>query len=278
VGCSLDGPAGRPEQLSTLVDRLGLSPAGPARAAAVWAALLATAAVAWILTVRDAVAMGNGPGTMGRDLLGFVLLWTVMMAAMMLPSVAPVSSLYLSTLRDSSRGLARASRVTALVAGYLAAWAAFGVLGFAAAWGGGRVAAEFPGGAPWVGAGILVVAGLYQLTPLKNRCLAHCRSPLGFLLRFGGYSGRLRDLRAGAYHGGYCGGCCWGLMAVLVAVGVMNLAWMAGLAAVIFLEKNWRHGKTLGIAFGLALVVVACFVPAHPGLAPGLHHTGGMSM
>jgi predicted metal-binding membrane protein len=264
--------------MSAFASRLGFGLAGPVRAAAVWAALLAAAAVAWALTVRDAVAMGNGPGTMGRDLLGFVLLWTVMMAAMMLPSVAPVSSLYLSTLRDSSRGLARAPRVTALVAGYLAAWAAIGVLGFGAAWAGGRVATKSPGAAPWVGAGILVVAGLYQLTPLKDRCLAHCRSPLGFLLRFGSYSGRLRDLRVGAYHGGYCAGCCWGLMAVLVAVGVMNLPWMAGLAAVIFLEKTWRHGKTLGLAFGLGLVVLACFVPAHPGLVPGLHHTGGMSM
>jgi predicted metal-binding membrane protein len=261
-----------------LADRLGFELVGPARAVAVWAALLAAAALAWTVTVRDALAMGNGPGTMGRDAVGFVVLWTVMMAAMMLPAVAPVSSIYLSTLRRSSTGALRALRVAALVVGYLAAWAAFGIVGYAAAWGGGRVATDVPGAAPWIGAGILAIAGLYQLTPLKDRCLSHCRSPLGFLLHFGGYTGRLRDLRVGVYHGGYCGGCCWGLMAVLVAVGVMNLGWMAGLSAVVFLEKTWRHGKTLGIAFGLALVVLACFVPAHPGLAPGLHAGGGMSM
>jgi len=261
-----------------LADRLGFGLVGPARAAAVWAALLAAAALAWTVTVRDALAMGNGPGTMGRDLLGFVVLWTVMMGAMMLPAVAPVSSIYLSTLRQSSTGVVRGWRVTALVAGYLAAWAAFGIVGYAAAWGGGRVANDFPGAAPWAGAGILAVAGLYQLTPLKDRCLSHCRSPLGFLLQFGSYRGRLRDLRVGIYHGGYCGGCCWGLMVVLVAVGVMNLGWMAGLTAVVFLEKNWRYGKPFGIAFGLALVVLACFVPGHPGLAPGLHGGGGMSM
>jgi predicted metal-binding membrane protein len=264
--------------LSALAARLGFALDRSARAVAVWGALLAIAAVAWTVTVRDALAMGNGPGTMGRDLAGFLVLWTAMMAAMMLPSVAPVGSMYLGMLRDSSAGAVRAVRVGALVAGYLGVWAAFGVAGYVAAWGGGRIAAEHPGAAAWVGAAVLAAAGLYQLTPLKERCLAHCRSPLGFLLHFGGYSGRLRDLRVGVYHGGYCGGCCWGLMAVLVVVGVMNLAWMAGLAAVVFLEKTWRHGKQLGVAFGLALVVLACFVPSHPGLAPGLHLDGGMSM
>ncbi len=264
--------------VGALAGRLGFELVGPARAAAVWAALLAAAAVAWTVTVRDALAMGNGPGTMGRGLGGFVVLWTAMMGAMMLPAVAPVASIYLSTLRETSTGLARASRVVALVAGYLAAWAAFGIVGYAAAWASGRVTTDFPGAAPWVGAGTLVVAGLYQLTPLKDRCLSHCRSPIGFLLQFGGYTGRLRDLRVGMYHGGYCGGCCWGLMAVLVAVGVMNLGWMAGLTAVVFLEKTWRYGKALGIAFGLGLIVLACFVPIYPGLAPGLHGGSGMSM
>jgi predicted metal-binding membrane protein len=249
-----------------------------ARTAAVWGALLAAAAVAWTVTVRDALAMGNGPGTMGRGLAGFVVVWTAMMAAMMLPSVAPVGSMYLETLRDGSAGAIRALRVGGLVVGYVGVWAAFGVAGYVAAWGGGRLAAEHPRAAPWVGAAVLAGAGLYQLTPLKERCLSHCRSPLGFLLQFGGYSGRLRDLRVGVYHGGYCGGCCWGLMAVLVAVGFMNLAWMAGLAAVVFLEKTWRYGKELGVAFGLALAVLACFVPSHPALAPGLHLDGGMSM
>jgi predicted metal-binding membrane protein len=264
--------------VSALAARLGFGLDRSARAVTVWGALLAAAAVAWTVTVRDALAMGNGPGTMGRGLAGFVALWTAMMAAMMLPSVAPVGSMYLGTLRDSSAGAVRALRVGSLVVGYLVAWGAFGILGYAAAWGGGRVAEAAPALAPWVAAVILVLAGLYQLTPLKDRCLAHCRSPLGFLLHFGGYSGRLRDLRVGVYHGGYCGGCCWGLMAVMVAVGVMNLAWMAGLAAVVFVEKTWRYGKELGLAFGLALVVLACFVPSHPGLAPGLHLDGGMSM
>lgn len=163
-----------------------------------------------------------------------------------------------------------------MILGYLGAWAAFGMVAFAAAWAAGRLAIEAPAVAPWVGAAALAGAGLYQLTPLKDRCLSHCRSPLGFLLHFGGYSGRLRDIRVGLYHGGYCVGCCWALFIVLIAVGVMNLAWMAGLAAVIFLEKTSRFGKALGIAFGIALLVLALFVPSHPELVPGLHIDQGM--
>jgi len=215
--------------------------------------------------------MGNGPGTMGMGLAAFLPLWVVMMSAMMLPSVGPIGSLYLRGVKLRSSGWVRALRVGTLVAGYLAVWAAFGLLAFLAAWGAGRLADHAPRTALWVGAVILVVAGAYQLTPLKNFCLKHCRSPLGFLLHFGSYAGRLRDLRVGLYHGAFCVGCCWGLMIVLVAVGVMNVAWMAGLAAVIFLEKTWRYGKALGVAFGIALILLAAFVPWHPGLVPGLH-------
>ena len=238
---------------------------------AAWAALLIAAAVAWLFTLRSASGMGASPGTMGRGVAGFLVLWTLMMAAMMLPSVSPVVSLYAYSLRRSSSGWTRVARSAGLVAGYLTAWAAFGLIGYAAAWSGGRLAADAPKTASWVGAAVLVAVGLYQLSPLKDRCLSHCRSPLGFLVHFGGYSGPLRDLRVGVYHGAYCVGCCWGMMVVLVAVGVMNVAWMVGLAAVIFVEKIWRYGKGFRFAFGVALIVFACFVPSHPELLPGLH-------
>jgi len=259
-----------PARLGFLLDRR-------ARAPVVWAALLGGAALAWTVTVRGAVEMGNGTGTMGRGLAGFVLLWVTMMAAMMLPSVAPVASLYLRSVRSRSTGALRVLRLGGVIVGYLGAWTAFGVAAFAAASAGGRLAAEAPSAAPWAGAAALAGAGIYQVTPLKDRCLSHCRSPLGFLLHFGGYSGRLRDVRVGLYHGGYCVGCCWALFVVLIAVGVMNLAWMAGLTAVIFLEKTWRFGKPLGVAFGIALVVIALFVPSHPELVPGLNIDRGMT-
>jgi predicted metal-binding membrane protein len=202
--------------VSASLSRLGFSSDGRAKAPVAWAALLAGAALGWTVTIRGAMEMGNGTGTMGRGLAGFMLLWIVMMAAMMLPSVAPVGSLYLRSLRSRSTGALRVLRVGSMILGYLGAWTAFGTVAYALAWAGGRLAAEAPSAAPWVGA-----------------------------------------------------------VALLIAVGVMNLAWMAGLAAVIFLEKTWRYGKALGIAFGIALLVVALFVPSHPELVPGLHGDGG---
>jgi predicted metal-binding membrane protein len=165
--------------------------------------------------------------------------------------------------------------MAALLAGYLGVWAAVGILAYFAALGAGQLVDDAPSAGRWAAAAILIVAGLYQLTPLKAACLAHCRSPLGFLLHFGNYRGRLRDARAGVYHGAFCAGCCWALFAVLVAVGIMNLAWMAGLAALVFLEKTWRHGALLGIAVGVALVVYGCLIPFFPELAPGLVQSPG---
>ena len=254
--------------------QLALGPRGVSLAG--WLALFAAAALAWVLTVQSAMGMPPGPGTMGLGFVGFLLLWTLMMAAMMLPSVAPTVSLYLRSLRGNASGLGLVLRSTGLVVGYLAIWALFGVLAFVAAWAGSMLGAEAPKAAPWVAALLLAAAGIYQLTPLKDRCLRHCRSPLGFLLHFGSYHGRLRDLRAGFYHGAYCVGCCWGLMVVLITVGVMNLPWMVGLAAVIFVEKTWRYGKTFSVAFGIALIAFACFVPWHASLVPGLYTTGNM--
>jgi predicted metal-binding membrane protein len=129
-------------------------------------------------------------------------------------------------------------RSVSVVVGYLAAWAIFGVVAYFVALGGSWLAAWAPNAGLWLGALLLAAAGIYQLTPLKARCLKHCRSPLGFLLHFGNYQGPLRELRVGLYHGAYCVGCCWGLMVALITVGVMNLPWMVGLAAVIFIEKS----------------------------------------
>ena len=263
--------------MSASLSRLGFSLDGRAKAPVVWAVLLAGAALAWTVTARDAMEMGNRPGTMGRGLAGFMLLWIAMMAAMMLPSVAPFGSLYLRSVCSRATGVLRVLRLGSVILGYLGAWTGFGFAAFAAAWAAGRLATTAPSAAPWVGAAALAGAGIYQLTPLKHRCLSHCRSPLGFLLHFGGYSGTLRDVRVGLYHGAYCVGCCWALFVILIAVGVMNLAWMVGLAAVIFLEKTWRFGKALGVAFGVALVIIALFVPWHPELVPGLNIDGGMA-
>ncbi len=263
---------------TTAVSAGPASPHRPARpgphllaSAALIAALLCAAAVCWLLNVRMWVDMGNGPGTMGFALAGFIGFWTTMMAAMMLPSATPTAALYLRTVRARAHGAVRLVRTAALVCGYLTVWAASGIGAYYAAWGASRLAVNEPTIARWAAAGALVVIGAYQLSPLKDRCLAHCRSPLGFLLHVGNFRGPARDFKTGAYHGAFCLGCCWSLMAIFIVVGVMNLAWMAVLAAVIALEKLWRYGPELSRAVGIALVALAFFVPWNPSLVPGMY-------
>ena len=112
---------------------------------------------------------------------------------------------------------------------------------------------------------IFAAAGIYQLTPWKDWCLRRCRSPVGALMYYIGFKGRSRDVRVGLHHGATCVGCCWGLMIVLIAVGVMNVAVMAALAIVIFVEKLWRYGKPFGQAVGIVLVAAASWPSGSPG-------------
>jgi predicted metal-binding membrane protein len=121
-----------------------------------------------------------------------------------------------------------------------------------------------------VAATVFVVGGIYQLTPLKERCLLHCRSPLGLLLHYGSYRGRTRDLRAAMHHGAYCLGCCWALMLLFIAFGAMNIAAMVGLAAVVFTEKVSPRGDRLSHVFGIGCLALAAAVLIWPGIAPGL--------
>ena len=239
-------------------------------------ALLACALVAWYFTITTAAGMPAGPGAMGLGLFGYLAGWELMMSAMMLPALAPLLGVYLGSLRSVPNGWIRTARTVALIVGYLAIWALFGILAYGAAVLGGVLAARAPAAAPWVGAGLLAAAGAYQLTPLKNFCLRHCRSPVTLLLHVSGYKGPLRDVRTGIYHGAYCTGCCWGLMLVLIVVGTMNLAWMAVVAAVVLLEKTWRHGIAFSRVVGVCLIAFAVLVPFFPGLLPGLYMDPGM--
>ena len=193
-------------------------------------------------------------------------MWAVMMTAMMLPSVAPTASLYAKTVQTN-----RTARIAGLAAGYLAVWAVAGLPAYGLAWLAGWMTGRHPGAAHVFAVAVFAACGVYQLSRLKDRCLAHCRSPLALLLHYGSYRGRSRDLRAGAHNGGYCLGCCWGLMVILVAVGVMNIAAMAGLAAVVLAEKTWRWGPAAGRLAGAAALALAVAVIWFPWLAPGLH-------
>ena len=250
----------------------------PRQLAGPWIALAALAAVAWMVTVTLARDMGNGPGTMGLALLPFLGLWAVMMAAMMLPSVAPVAVLWTRLISGASAGLGRIARMGMCLGGYLLAWAAVGAVAFAALAGTGRLVTASPAAAKWLGVTIFIAAGIYQLTPWKDWCLRRCRSPIGALMYYAGFKGRGRDLRVGLHHGVTCAGCCWGLMVVLVAVGVMNVAVMAALAVVIFAEKLWRYGKPFGLAVGVVLAAIGVLAIWFPWLLPGLHVSGMPAM
>jgi predicted metal-binding membrane protein len=246
----------------------------PRQLARPWIVLVALAAAAWAITVTQARSMGNGPGTMGLAWLPFLVLWVLMMAAMMLPSVAPVAVLWTRSISGVSTGLERVVRMSLFLSGYLLAWAGCGGVAYAALAGSGRLLAFSPTAAKWLGVGIFVTAGSYQFTPFKDWCLRRCRSPIGALMYYIGFKGRSRDVRVGLHHGATCVGCCWGLMIVLVAVGVMNVAVMAALAVVIFAEKLWRHGKPFGKGVGVVLVAIGILAIWFPWLLPGLHASG----
>ena len=231
------------------------------------AVLITLAVVAWVATIawansRDMSAM---PGTMGLGLGEFVAMWALMMAAMMLPSVWPFVAVYERTIRAH-----RVARLGALATGYLLAWALAGVVAYGVAWVFGELAAGRPGLARVVGVAAFAALGIYQLTPLKFRCLSHCRSPLAHLLHYTSFKGPLRDLRAGIEHGLFCLGCCWALMLVLVALGVMNLPAMIGVAIIIAVEKVWRFGEAFARVVGVSALVYAALVGVDPSLAPGL--------
>ena len=235
--------------------------------------LLVLAAGAWAATVTVARGMSGMTGTMGLGLAAFVAIWTLMMAAMMLPSVAPTAALYARTVQSR-----RTVRLAGMVAGYLAVWAVAGLPAYGLAWMTGSLTGQHPSVAHVLAIVTFAVVGAYQLSPLKDRCLAHCRSPLALLLHYGSYRGRSRDLRVGVHHGGYCLGCCWGLMVILIAVGVMNLVAMVALAALVLVEKTWRWGVVAGRVAGVALLALAVAAIWLPWLAPGLHATAPMMM
>jgi predicted metal-binding membrane protein len=183
-----------------------------------------------------------------------------MMTAMMFPAIAPVVRLY-----GRAAAAGRVAPLPFFVAGYIVVWTSLGLPGYAAWRGLMEPVADVR---PWAGrlaGAVLVLAAVWQLTPLKSVCLRHCRSPMSFFLRFGRSVTRPAGaLRMGAVHGAFCVGCCWALMAVLVAVGTMNLAWMGGLALLILLEKNAPRGELVARAGAVAFAVLGAVLVAHP--------------
>jgi predicted metal-binding membrane protein len=206
---------------------LRLSPVGIA------AGLLGLTLVAWILVFDRMRGMDAGPGTDLGGLGWFLGIWVTMMSAMMLPSVAPMVLAFARVTKERARREQAAYVPTWIfLVGYLLAWTAYGVLAYGLFRVVDAVDADvlsWDRAGPYVAGGAVAVAGLYQLTPIKDVCLRHCRGPLHFMLH-GWHDGSAGAVRMGFVHGLYCVGCCWGLMVVLFSLGVMSLVWMAVIA------------------------------------------------
>jgi predicted metal-binding membrane protein len=195
--------------------------------------------------------------------LVFVIAWQAMVVAMMLPSALPLIRLFGRVSVAQPR--ARAARL-AFVASYMVVWTGFGAAAFLF----DAVVHATVDGSPWllahasvIAGGSLVVAGLFQLSPLKQACLRQCRNPGAFLVRY--YRrGVGRAFVTGAWHGVFCLGCCWALMLVAFALGMANLVWMAALTLLMTLEKRWTHGPLLARLSGIWLMIVGSVVVTQP--------------
>jgi predicted metal-binding membrane protein len=241
-------------------------------------ALLAVIVAAWIWIALGAgmhAAMMEMPGqlmpgmtsmtmsvmtpaawTFGYAALMFSM-WWIMMIAMMLPSASPTLLLFARINRKEKAGGRPYVPTAVFATGYVAVWGGFSVIAASLQWAlerAGLLSSTLASTSLWIGSAILIAAGLWQLTPMKTMCLRHCRTPLSFLV---GHwrQGQLGAFRMGLEHGAYCVGCCWFLMGLLFVGGIMNLYWIAGLAAFVLIEKTIPFGHWVSRAAGVALVL-----------------------
>lgn len=251
---------------------------------------------AWVLTIYQAASMSMPMGVavrggmaaegmagmaMGgiaatgwsfKNAVIFVAVWTVMMAAMMLPAAATMIFMFASAQARREREVAVPAWI--FVAGYILVWAGAGIIIFVLVQIGSELAtslapAQRTKWAPLALGTTVAAAGLYQFTPIKRVCLRHCRSPFAFIAQHW-RDGRIGALVMGLRHGTYCFGCCWALFAVLVATGVMSLAWMLLLTLVIFVEKMLPHGRRAGAAIGIALIALGIAIASGAVAMPWL--------
>jgi predicted metal-binding membrane protein len=227
--------------------------------------LLIAAGVAWYLTVLQSQMMGNMPGTMGMKLAAYVLMWALMMAAMMLPSITPLALRY-SRMITSYKLFGSLT----FAAGYLIVWALTGILAFFSAWFTEKILILESSAQVFIAAATFSACGIYQFSSMKNACLKVCRAPFSLLLKYASWRGPFRHFRVGFHHGVYCFGCCFFLMVLMFAFGVMNIAAMLVLTIVIAIEKHAAGEKMLTRAVGIVCFLFAVAVFFIPGLAPGL--------
>jgi predicted metal-binding membrane protein len=250
---------------------------------AILAALLALSAVSWVVVLwqvrtlqpaGDGMAGGTASGavglTMGMSAPIFLATWVVMMAAMMLPSAAPMILMFDAIQAGRSRQGRSTVPTSVFVGGYLAVWAAFGVLAYGVALLAGLLSDASPDLAmlaPRVGGTVIVAAGVYQLTPLKQACLSKCRTPTQFVLT-SWRDGIRGTFRMGLGHGAYCLGCCWLLFVILFPLGIMNVAAMAAVALLVLAEKTLPVGRRISQLVGVVLVGMGFTIVILPSLLP----------
>jgi predicted metal-binding membrane protein len=190
------------------------------------------------------------------------LMWAIMMVGMMVPSAAPMILTYAALARQKDGSQSPLVSTGAFTGGYLLAWTAFSLVATLLQWGLSSLALLSPmlvSTSPYLGGGILIVAGLYQLTPYKNACLVHCRHPVQYFMAHW-QKGRAGALRMGLHHGIYCVGCCWFLMMLLFFGGVMNLVWIAAITVFVLLEKVIPRGELAGLLTGIVMIVTGLAV------------------
>jgi predicted metal-binding membrane protein len=251
------------EQVGTTPDRPALRAIHLSERLVLWSGLGAITLLGWLYLVWMPMAPGDF-GSVGRSILRMMpasvadaalmfLMWAVMMVAMMLPSAAPMIETYARLV--AGRGEHPGLRVWIFAAGYLVAWTLFSGVATAAQLSMQRIGAVTGAmtATPIVGAALLIMAGAYQLTPLKNACLTRCRTPLGFLMSEW-RDGAAGALMMGVRHGAICLGCCSMLMILLFVFGVMNLVWVAALSIFVVLEKLLPGGRLIARVSGVAML------------------------
>ncbi|TPJ62808.1 DUF2182 domain-containing protein [Mesorhizobium sp. B2-7-1] len=248
------------------------------------ALLIASAAASWAVLIRQQIGMGadmeiHSP-TMGMTAPLFLAVWIVMMIAMMFPTAAPMI-LTFHQVQAAKRGRGGTFVSTwVFVAGYMLVWSAIGVLAFAGAAGVemlGERTEMSTATAARIGGVLLGVAGAYQLSPLKDLCLAKCRTPMGFILT-SWRDGRWGAARMGVEHGAFCLGCCWLLFLALFPLGIMNVAAMAVVTLLIFAEKTLPSGDRIAKVSGAALLLYGAAVLVFPQALPTFQATDAMTM
>ena len=202
---------------------------------------------------------GIGEGTLPVSRMAvFAAGWTLMVIAMMLPGSLPLINLF---SRMVARRPDRAALLVRLILGYLGVWAIFGAVAFRGDAYVHAAAARRPAvgdAAQWIGVAVLLLAAIYQVTPLKEMCLTKCRSPYSFVAEhWRGKNAAAEALRLGVAHGLFCVGCCWTLMILMFAIGGVNLGWMLGLGAAMAAERSFRWGRYLTVPLGVALLAAA---------------------